>query len=495
MSTLKERSMNTVTGLICEKALKKENIKLCSREVVPGDIFFAVRGCRFDGHDFISEALERGAKFVVCEKNPLPFSPIDREKIVLCDNTKEALAELLKGLYGDPSSKLITFGITGTNGKTTTSMLIEHVLNRCGVPAGLVGTIFTRTGAGESELSKMTTPDVIEINRLLAQMLSAKCRAASIEVSSHALSQGRVLGLKFDAAIFTNLSPEHLDYHTSMENYFSEKLKIFELIKPGGGRIVNLDDRYMKEYLKKKDPANWVSFGLSPEADLWAEKLHVKPEGISFLMHLKGKGDIEIESSLIGEYNVYNILAASAALVYFGGISLEKIKSSIKDFVPPPGRMQKLDAGALFHVFVDYAHTPAALKNALLALDSIKKKRLICVVGCGGDRDKSKRAPMGRIATEFCDEVVFTSDNPRMEDPSAILQDICRGAEKNNFTVIEERREAILYAMRLASEDDLVLIAGKGHETYQDIEGRKTDFDDSLVARKIIKEISKEERC
>ncbi len=471
----------------CEHNISRGNIKIFSGAIEPGDVFFALPGSRVDGHDFIEEALGNGADKIFCEKMPSGLSSEDEEKLVLCENVLETFSRVLKNSYNDPSSELKTFGVTGTNGKTTTVTLISSILNFSGIPCGSVNTIFNSVSPGRKAPSEMTTPGLIGMNSLLYEMVNAGCEAAAMEISSHALSQGRILGIGLDASIFTNLSSEHLDYHLTMDRYFSDKTRIFEHVKDEGRYIVNIDDSRMKRYYRKLEPEKTITYGLNCDADVRAENIRTDLNGIGFSLICRDKGEVDITCPLFGRYNVYNVLAASAATVFSAGVSISTLKEALKSHTPPPGRMEKIDTDAPYHVFIDYAHTPDALKNVLASLVMAKAKRIICVVGCGGERDKSKRPLMGSIATAYSHRAIFTSDNPRGEEPLSILRQMEKGRYDDNYIVIEDRSEAIKTAIDTAEPDDVVLIAGKGHEKYQEKDREKIAFDDKKIAEEFLR--------
>jgi UDP-N-acetylmuramoyl-L-alanyl-D-glutamate--2,6-diaminopimelate ligase len=475
--------------LIGEGLISKDNLRIDSRKVQNGDIFFAIKGTRQDGHDFISAALRQGAEWVVCEHENMALGDEQHARIIKVEDTRKELAEAAKSVFDDPSARLEVYGVTGTNGKTTTIFLIDSILTAAGKNCGLISTVFTKVSGDSVRRSSMTTPDAFTLNRLLSEMISEGKRAVALEISSHALSQQRTLGIGLDGAVFTNISPEHLDYHGNMENYFRDKSKIFDNLKPGGRAAINIDDAMVRGIRETSNVTDLITYGTAPEADIRAEDIKATSEGLEFSLSIKGSGKVKIVSGLIGRHNVYNMMAASAAL-WGKDIGPEHIKKGLESAGAVPGRMDAVQSRAPFKVFVDYAHTPNALENALKCLRSISEKRLICVFGCGGDRDRTKRPAMGRIAADVCDHVIVTSDNPRTEDPEDIIRQIEKGMpDKSKYSIILQRREAIRKALKIADSGDVVIIAGKGHEDYQIIADEVLHFDDKEEAGRALKEL------
>lgn len=466
----------------------KEEIpfKADSRRVKPGDIFFAVKGSGKDGHEYIGEVLAKGARAVVCEYIPEDLDSGYSDRINTVNDVRSLFGEAVSLFYNDPSSRLEVFGITGTNGKTTTVFLIDQILTSAGKDAGFISTVFTKVRGTEFMRSSMTTPDVSSVYKSLSDMISSGKTSAVVEVSSHALSQRRLWGIGLDSAIFTNITPEHLDYHLTMESYLADKLKIFDLLKPGGVAVVNADDARVHESALKLNAVKVVTFGLDSPADIAAQNIKMTSTSTEFDIAFEGEKTIRITSSLIGRHNVSNMLAASAA-AYSRGIAPEVIAKALSEAIPVPGRLELVSPeGGSFSVFVDYAHTPDALNNILECLKPLTKGRLVSVFGCGGDRDRSKRSVMGAIGSKFSSEVILTNDNPRTEDPRSILREIEGGIAKGySYRVIPDREEAISTAINEASTGDVVLVAGKGHEDYQIIGDRKIHFDDKEVIRKV----------
>ena len=479
----------TLDRLISTGILNKGNIKTDSRQIRSGDVFVAIKGTVHDGHDHVIEALARGASFVLCDHELQGLSEADRGKILFVKDTREALGDVANRVYGDPSGELKIYGVTGTNGKTSTIFLIDGILNKMGRPSGLISTVFTKTADDSIVRSSMTTPDVLSLNRLLSEMIAGWKQAAAVEVSSHALDQKRIWGLKLDSAVFTNITPEHLDYHKDMVTYLSDKARIFEYLKPGGVGVLNEDDPMVIGLRDKIDLPRLVTFGLGEGSDFRADNIIMSAEGTEFDLVTRDIGTARVKTSFIGRHNVYNMLAAAAALVESGLIA-DDIAEGLGCAPQVPGRLEKIGSAAPFSTFVDYAHTPNALENVLGCLRSLAKDRLICVFGCGGDRDKTKRPVMGQIAADICDSVIITSDNPRTEDPMDIIRDIEKGVlNKSNYSIMLQRQDAVKEALEAAKDGDIVVIAGKGHEDYQIIGDRVTHFDDREVARGILKEL------
>ena len=469
--------------------INKNNIKIDSREVASGDISIAIKGTVCDGHDYIKEVLKKGASRVICQMLPEDLSEDEKSKVTRVENTRVALGEIAKEAFGDPSAVLKVHGVTGTNGKTTTVFLIDSILEASGHSSGLVSTVFTKVEGDIVERSSMTTPDQLTLNRLLARMVSSGKEAASVEISSHALSQQRVWGIALDSAAFTNITPEHLDYHGDMETYFKDKSRIFDNLKEGGTAILNFDDPMVMSLRESIKASNVITFGRSKGADLRAEAINMSAAGTDIDIISDKFGNIKVKTELIGMHNVYNALAAAASLLG-SGFTLEEIKKGLEKARRVPGRLERIESNAPFVTFVDYAHTPDALQNVLKCLRPMTKGRLVCVFGCGGDRDRTKRPVMGAIAGEICDSVILTSDNPRTEEASSILREIEKGMpNENNYSIISQRQEAIREALKAAGEGDIVLIAGKGHEDYQIIGKEKFHFDDKEVAQDVLRQL------
>lgn len=471
-----------------------------SRKVKGNGLFVAVSGYQTDGHRFIDQAIRSGCRAVVVEKEGLPV-PSSVTKVTV-KNSRRALGRLAALFYGYPASRLQLIGITGTSGKTTTSYLIESILKTAGFSVGVLGTIGYRYGSKRFP-APVTTPESLDLQRLLAEMVQDKVTHAVMEVSSHALDQGRVAEIVFDQAVFTNLSQDHLDYHRDLENYFQAKAKLFHQhlkVKKKGLAIVNQDDPYGQRLWQEwKGPRQ--DFGIDKRAAFFPSEVRSTLSGIEARIHTP-QGDYSVTSPLIGRYNLYNILAAWAVGAGFL-LEGEIIRKGIESLGRIPGRMEPVPNKKGLTILVDYSHKPEALRFALLSLKEYGGGRIITVFGCGGDRDQSKRPLMGRIAGELSRLTVVTSDNPRSEDPDKIIRDIEGGLiaqgvphldrkELNQiprspgYTVIPDRRKAIFLAVSLARPGDIILIAGKGHETYQILGSKVVDFDDREEARKAL---------
>lgn len=458
-----------------------------SRQVAPGNLFFCLPGHTVDGHHYAAEAAAKGAAALVVSHE----LPLTLPQLVVPD-TRLALAVLADSFYGHPSRVLRPVGVTGTNGKTTTTHLIEKIWSDCGIAPGVIGTIEARYGGKRVTMSG-TTPDVLELQRLLRDMVAAGTQRCVMEVSSHALDQGRVKGTKFRTAIFTNLTQDHLDYHGTMEAYEAAKGLLFARLGNDYGAcpeercyaVLNADDPVSGRFAKLT-AAEVITYGNEKDAHLRATNVNITPHGTTFTL-ITAQGERPITLRMVGKFNVYNALAALAA-TSCDGIPVEAAAASLESIPGVPGRVEAVDEGQSYAVVVDYAHTPDGLDNVLRTARELSSGRVICVFGCGGDRDRTKRPKMGKIAAALADTLIVTSDNPRTEDPLAILRDIEDGLieanlSRDRYVMLPDRREAIEKAVEMASPGDVVLIAGKGHETYQLIGGVAHDFDDRLTAR------------
>ncbi|MFD2443424.1 UDP-N-acetylmuramoyl-L-alanyl-D-glutamate--2,6-diaminopimelate ligase [Bacillus sp. CGMCC 1.16607] len=456
-----------------------------NRKVHNGSLFICLKGYTVDGHDFARSAVERGAVAVLAERELNLDVPV-----VVVKDTFRAMAVLADAFYGQPSRKLHLIGITGTNGKTTTSHIIEKIFADQKKKTGLIGTMYTKI-LDEKFENKNTTPESLTLQKTFYEMVEKNIDMAVMEVSSHALHYGRVHGCDFDIAIFTNLSQDHLDYHETMENYkqakgllFSQLGNTFQHEHPKYA-ILNADDPTISDY-QKMTAATIITYGIDQEADIKAENIKMTPKGTSFDVVIQ-KDSYPITIQLAGKFNIYNVLASIAAALA-SKISIIDIISSIEKISGVSGRFELVDAGQDFSVIVDYAHTPEALENVLKTIKQFAEKNIYVIIGCGGDRDKKKRPLMAKIACEYGSNAIFTSDNPRSEDPLSIIKDMEEGVQDKNYMSITDRKEAIRYAINQAKSGDIVLIAGKGHETYQTIGDRNFDFDDRLVAKEAIEE-------
>lgn len=466
-----------------------------SRSAGPGLLFAALRGDLADGHDYIAQALEKGAAAILAETDvPVDF----RGTWLTVKDTKTALAEAADAFYRKPSDRLLVAGVTGTNGKTTTGFLLQHLIESGKGPCGLIGTVKYMTGGPDAEPASHTTPDSITLQRLLRTMTENHCAGVAMEVSSHALVQQRTHGIRFDAAIFTNLTQDHLDYHKTMEEYYAAKARFpAHLVEQGGGKkpalIVNTDDTAGRRMARDfEGKLRVVTFGTNVHADFRASQMSATMKGTTFTLDARGRSFL-VRMPLIGRFNVYNALGALAA-VWAMDLNLRQAVKALEDAPQVPGRMESVADNKPFRVFVDYAHTPDALENALRTLRDLGPRRIITVFGCGGDRDRTKRPRMGAVAQAGSSFSILTSDNPRSEEPEAILADIRAGMSGENHEVIADRRAAIERAISLAGGGDIVLIAGKGHETGQTAKGEVTPFDDVQVARQILRHWTLPER-
>lgn len=457
-----------------------------SRKVTEGSLYVAMKGTVVDGHSFITSAIEKGALAVVCEE--LPQTLAENVTYILVKDSSKALGHLASNYYGNPSQKLKLIGVTGTNGKTSVSTLLFDVFKNLGYPAALLSTVEIRIGE-EIIPATHTTPDVITINRILAEAVEKGCEFAFMEVSSHGIAQNRIEGLHFKIAGFTNLTHDHLDYHKTFEEYLKTKKRFFDELEDTAIAITNVDDKNGNVMLQNTK-AKKKSYALKTMADYHGKLLEVDFNGM--LLNFNGK---EFWTTLTGKFNVYNLLLVFGIAAELG-FEQDEILQAISKLKRVSGRFEtfKSDGGIFF--IVDYAHTPDALENILDSINDIRTKneRLITVFGCGGDRDHSKRPEMGNIATKKSTLAIITSDNPRTEDPAQIIKEIEAGVEPQNFskyTSIPDRKEAIKMAIKFAEPKDIVLVAGKGHETYQEINGVKHHFDDKEVINELWKLMSK----
>ena len=455
------------------------SIEYDSRKVRQGSAFVAVAGGAFDGHDFIAQAAEAGAVLAVVEKE---IKEIPKGMcVVKVESTLAAMPRMAVRFYGRPSESMYMIGVTGTKGKTTTTTLIYRILMAAGRKTGLVGTIENRIG-DEVLPSQYTTPQAFDLQQLFSQMREEEVHSLVMEVSSHSLALHRVDGTHFDLALFTNLSLDHLDFHKTMENYAKEKQKLFLQIKEEGTCFVNIDDAY-------------ASYFLLPDNRTLTYGMHASDYQISEVSLLENSScfqvnGIEYEIKLLGKHNIYNM---TCVIAYLNELQVEekKIQEVVGMLEAPRGRMDVISFSNR-KVMIDYAHTPDAVEKVLLATREIPHHKIVTILGCGGDRDAFKRPIMGKIATDLSDYVIFTSDNPRNEDPMHILNDITKSLQKKNFEVIENRKEAIDKGIQTLEKNDILLLLGKGHENYQIIHNTKYDFDDKIIAETIIEKMYKE---
>jgi UDP-N-acetylmuramoyl-L-alanyl-D-glutamate--2,6-diaminopimelate ligase len=474
-----------------------------SRDVRDGYLFVAVKGFSVDGHDYIKDAINRGAAAIVSEKaaadltNAVGFFIQRNSVFIEVNDSREALARISSAFYGKPSGSLALIGITGTNGKTTTSFITKNILDAGGMRTGLMGTICYITG-GEKVAASHTTPESLDLQRCLSEMVYNKMDYAVLEVSSHALALKRIEGCSFKAAAFTNFTQDHLDFHGTMDEYFRAKSRIFSYLAPEGVAVLNWDDPKIRPLAQTLD-CSVITCGMDEGAMIRAGNIREVsgpngagsrraiplPGGVSFDVQTP-KGGFTVSSQLIGQFNVYNILM-SVGIAYSIGLSEVAIREGIRNTRPVDGRFENIDEGQNFLCIVDYAHTDDALKKLIQAARPLTTGRVITVFGCGGNRDRTKRPFMGAVASELSDLVVVTSDNPRNEDPLEIIKDISKGIRRNNYTIQPDRTEAIKEAVSMAKEGDVILVAGKGHEDYQEVKGKRHHFSDREVLKEEIK--------
>lgn len=479
-----------------------------SGQISEGSLFVAIQGTQSDGHDFVRQAVARGCQIVVVDK---PFDPMPGVTVIQVANTRAALAQLSNRFFDFPSHSLTVIGITGTNGKTTTTYLLESILTVCQLKVGVIGTVDVRY-PGYVQPASVTTPESVDLQRTLREMVNVGVTHVVLEATSHALAMHRVDGTRFAMGLFTNLSQDHLDYHGTMEEYFAAKSRLFSHIlqeegEPPALAVINADDLWCEKLLTLIE-GPLLRFGLSADAEIRAEQVSCDFSGIQALIRTP-RGEIEVHSPLLGRLNLYNLLAATAAAVGLG-LPLEHIARGQKSLARVPGRLENIPNSVGVHVLVDYAHTPDALEKTLDSLRELHSGRIICVFGCGGDRDRGKRPLMGEAAAKRADLVVITSDNPRSEVPEAIMADIeagvraqglpffsslshCGGNCRRGYTSAVDRAEAIHMAIAYASKGDVVYIAGKGHENYQILGNKRTDFDDRIVAAEALAERKRRE--
>lgn len=469
------RLSEVIAGLKCRiynfKDVNIESLEFDSRKVKSGSLFIAVKGTKYDGHNFVQQAEKQGASAIAVQEvvdSSLPQ--------IVFDNTREVLGKLAKNFYRD-SSDLNLIGITGTNGKTTTAFLVYSMLQKADYAPGLIGTVYY---LGSNKIkAERTTPESLDLIKLLHSFRNDGIKNVVMEVSSHALSLKRVEELKFKVAVFTNLSQDHLDFHGTLNEYKLAKFHLFELLTSDGYAIFNQDDPAGKE-LSGFNIKNKLNFGFESSAMIKGELESDTIAGLKMKIYYQNK-KFDISSKLIGKFNCYNILAAFAVGVGLG-IDYEVIKKGIESLKGVRGRMEEVAP----NIYVDFAHTPGALLNVLSTLRKYTTGKLIVIFGCGGDRDREKRPQMGKIASENADMVIITSDNPRTEKPEKIIDDIIAGIKTNNFKIIDERDKAIRYGIDIKKADDILLIAGKGHEEYQIIGDKVIPFDDAMIVHQIL---------
>lgn len=475
-----------------------QSVEQDTRKVTNDTLFICIEGDKFDGHNFAHDAVKKGAVAVVANRE----IPDLHVPTIIVRDTKRAMAMLADVFYGHPSQQLFLVGVTGTNGKTSVSHIVDHIFNEAGKQTGLIGTLYTKIGEQKLETVN-TTPDSITLQKTFQQMIQNGIDVVSMEVSSHALIQGRTWGCDYDVAVFTNLTQDHLDYHKTMDEYKKAKSLLFSQLgnqysesRPKFA-VLNGDDPVSDEY-SRMTAANVITYGIENPSDVQAKNIRFTANGTSFDLETP-VGHTTVETNLIGKFNVYNVLSAIAVGVA-ANLPIDTIVNSLRSFQSVPGRFELVKAGQSFPVIVDYAHTPDSLENVLQTVKSLSKDaNIFCVVGCGGDRDRTKRPLMAQVACKYATNPIFTSDNPRTEDPKQILDDMVQGVKGLQYEVIQDRKEAIYHAIQNANNGDIVVIAGKGHEDYQIIGETKYDFDDRKVAKaaieaKLANTIKKEEQ-
>lgn len=460
-----------------------EGITYDSRQVKKNCLFICIKGQVSDGHDYIDNAIENGATALLVDR------PVEKEDITVIqvENTRKAMPIIGANFYGHPSEKLKLIGVTGTNGKTTTTYMIRSILNEAKRKSGLIGTISIDFGNVEIESSR-TTPESIDLQRIFNQMVSQGMEYGVMEVSSHSLEFGRVDQCIFQIGVFTNLTQDHLDFHGNLDNYRKAKEKLFYKTKKAN--IINIDDENGRLIYKNIKHLNvpLLTYGIEEKADIMAKDIEINDNGIRFRL-ITPSYETMIVSSIPGKFSVYNVLAA-ASVAYAEGIDKDIIAKGIEELKYVPGRSEVLQIDKPYKVIIDYAHTPDGLENILKAIKHYAKGKIITVFGCGGDRDKTKRPIMGEIAGRLSDFVVITSDNPRSENPLDIINQIEEGIKptKCPYVCIENRKDAIKHAMTMAKDSDIILLAGKGHETYQIFKDKTIDFDERVIVRELIQE-------
>ena len=473
-----------VTQVIGNTEMPVTDIVFDSRKVQLACLFVAVKGTQADGHDFIEQAIKKGAKAIVCEK--LPVQKSDEIVFIKLDNSAKALGQLASAFYDNPSSKLKLVGVTGTNGKTTTVTLLYNLFKKLGYKVGLLSTVRNYIDDKVIDASH-TTPDAVQINNLMRRMADYGCEYCFMEVSSHAIDQHRIAGLDFAGALFTNITHDHLDYHKTFAEYINTKKRFFDDLKPESFALINTDDKNGR-VMVQNTKAKVKNYAVRSVADFKAKIIESHFEG-----SMLNIDNVDVWTYFVGRFNAYNILAVYASAVMLG-FDKNEILTALSEMKPVEGRFETLRSLNGITAIVDYAHTPDALLNVLNAINQIRNddQELITVVGAGGDRDKTKRPEMAKIASVNSDKVILTSDNPRSENPNAIIDDMKAGVDAENkkkVLSIVDRKEGIRTACLLAKQGDIILIAGKGHETYQEINGVKQDFDDREVIKQIFNEL------
>lgn len=475
-----------LSGISGHTDIPVDDLSLDNRQVKIGSMFAAMKGTRVDGHQYIDKAIENGAVAVLCEDMPQNLK--DSVTYIQVQNTPHALGIIASNFYDNPSHKLKLTGITGTNGKTTIATLLYQLFQNLGYQAGLISTIDVKTGE-QSTTASMTTPDAIEINRMLADMVEAGCTHAFMEVSSHAIVQERTAGLRFVGAVFTNITHDHLDYHGTFENYIYAKKKLFDNLPKEAFALVNYDDKRGKVMVQNTE-ARVFSYALKAPSDFKGKVLANSLYGLELQIQDPESEQTTTWFKLLGDFNAYNLLA-TYGVAFLLNEDPNELLAAMSMLGPASGRLEQVIVPNSPQAIVDYAHTPDALKNVLKTITGVRTKNetLFCVIGCGGNRDKEKRPKMAEIAVKYCDKVILTSDNPRDEDPEEILEEMMQGVPALHYKKtmkITDRREAIKTACLMAGKEDIILVAGKGHETYQEVKGQRSSFDDREVLKEML---------
>lgn len=483
-----------IEGLKVKGTLDKEikNITNNSQNVNKGDMFIAIKGFVTDGHTYINQAIEAGATVVMVEEgfDIKSINMTEETTLIMTPDTRKALAICSNNFYGNPSQKLKVIGITGTKGKTTTTFMIKEILEKAGKKVGLIGTIATYINGKKIADSDRTTPESIELQAMLAKMVEEKVEYVVMEVSSQSLKLHRVDGMKFDVVAFTNFSEDHISEkeHPDMKDYFESKLKLFKMCKNG---IANADDLHTAKIPKLFPDSNIVTYGIDNFCQILAKDITITNSYVDFKVRITDRNE-RVKTDIPGRFSVYNSLAAICVAKRYG-INSEIIKEALLE-VKVPGRSEMVPNKKEIPIMIDYAHSPESLQNILQAVKSYTRGRVISVFGCGGDRDKTKRPIMGEISGRIANYTFITSDNPRTENPETIVNEIEEGIKKTkgNYEVIVDRTQAIKAAIKMANRRDIIVLAGKGHEPYQEVNGKKSSFDERIIVKKLIEEIEKE---
>ena len=463
-----------------------------SKEVKEGDLFVAIKGFEVDGHKFVNDAIEKGASAIIIEEGcDLKSFDVPKElSVVMAKDTRKALAIVSSNFYGNPSKKFKLIGVTGTKGKTTTTFMIKEILEKAGKKVGLIGTIATYINGKKLKDSDRTTPESLELQQLFSQMVKEGIEVVVMEVSSQSLKLHRVDGCEFDIVLFTNFSEDHIspNEHPDMEDYFNSKLKLFEMCKVG---IVNTDDLHGAKIPKLFPDSQITTYGIDNYANVLAKDITITNSYVDFRVKITDRNE-RVKTCIPGRFSVYNSLAAICVAQKFG-VTSEVVKQALLE-VRVPGRSEMVDNKLEIPIMIDYAHSPESLQNILQAVKSYTRGKVISVFGCGGDRDSSKRPIMGEISGRIADYTFITSDNPRTEEPKKIVEQIEEGIKKTKgkYSVVVDRTEAIKQAIKIATKRDIIVLAGKGHEPYQEICGKKHPFDERIIVRELIEELENE---